>query len=225
MRATRTMNFKLNSYWIRRIQRHLALALVSGAFMTLIFYVLTSPDAAFKLSMASAYVGLGLLVFSLIIGPWRVLRNCPNPVSSDLRRDIGIWAGLVGIAHMIIGLQVHLGGKFWLYFIYPPKQSHLLHIRHDLFGFANFTGLISALVLLLLLALSNDLSLRTLGTERWKSLQRWNYAAFALIFFHGVAYQLVEKRDLPFVGLFGVMVLLVVIMQIAGFRKIRLLEK
>jgi DMSO/TMAO reductase YedYZ heme-binding membrane subunit len=49
-------------------------------------------------------------------------------------------------------------------------------------GFANFAGLGAALVFLMLLAISNDLSLRTLKTRRWKSLQRWTRAAFVLAF-------------------------------------------
>lgn len=50
---------------------------------------------------------------------------------------------------------------------------------------------------LMLLAISNDLSLRVLKTKRWKSLQRWTYAAFVLTAAHGIAYQLIEKRHVP----------------------------
>ena len=47
-----------------------------------------------------------------------------------------------------------------------------------MFGLSNETGLIAALILLVLLATSNDASLRNLGLARWKSWQRWNYACF-----------------------------------------------
>ena len=70
-------------------------------------------------------------------------------------------------------------GRPWLYYIYGPREVHAFPLRHDLFGFSNYTGLCSALLLLLLLATSNDNSLRVLGTPRWKQLQRWNYFAFA----------------------------------------------
>jgi len=198
--------------------QHLVLALVSGALTTVIFYALPSRDPIFRLSMASAYVGLALLCMSLVIGPWHVLRHRPNPVSTDLRRDIGIWAGLLGLAHVIVGLQVHMRGKFWLYFLSSPDQPHVIPLRYNAFGIANYTGLGSTLILLLLLGLSNDRSLRALGTRRWKALQRWNYAGFALVVVHGVAYQLIEKRQLLFVGLFSVLGLLVVLLQLAGFR-------
>jgi sulfoxide reductase heme-binding subunit YedZ len=70
--------------------------------------------------MATAYAGLFLLAVSLIKGPWNVLRGGQNFVSSYERRDFGIWAGAIGILHMILGLQGHLSGRIWLYFIYPP---------------------------------------------------------------------------------------------------------
>ena len=39
-------------------------------------------------SMATAYVGLALLGATLALGPLSVLRRRPNPVSTDLRRDV-----------------------------------------------------------------------------------------------------------------------------------------
>ena len=209
------------SYWGRRIRRHLVLALVSGVLTGSILSFLQLKSLVFRVSMASAYGGLVFLSASLVIGPWNVLRGRPNPVSTDLRRDIGMWAGLLGLAHVVAGLQVHLGGQFWLYFLYPPDQPHGWPLRYDAFGVANFTGLGVTLVLALLLGLSNDFSLRALGPRRWKALQRWNYAGFALVAAHGLAYQVIEKRELPFVGLFGGLVLVVVVMQLAGFRRMR----
>jgi len=204
-------------YRMRRIRRHLLLALMSGTLGTVIFLTLSSPDVFFRMSMASAYTSLSFLGASLILGPWNVLRNRPNPVSTDLRRDVGIWAGLSGVFHVVVGLQVHMGGKFWLYFFYPLEERHFFVFRHDPFGFANYTGLGATLVLLLLLALSNDLSLRCLGTSRWKSLQRWNYPCSILVVLHGIAYQLVEKRML-FVALLIAIVIIPATLQFAGYR-------
>src|SRR5262245_40844369 len=109
-----------SSYWKRRVQRHISLAVASGLLMVIVFYLtryLTrSGFIWFKLSMASAYTALVLLGATLATGPWNVLRGRPNPVSTDLRRDIGIWAGIVGLVHVAVGLQVHAGGDIWLYF-------------------------------------------------------------------------------------------------------------
>ena len=151
------------------------------------------------------------------IGPWNRLRGRHNPVSSYLRRDIGIWAGMLGTAHVIAGLQVHFKGKMWLYFL-PERDAMTFPLRIDPFGFANYAGLVSTLILLLLLALSNDASLRALGASRWKSLQRWSYAGALLMVAHGVVYQILEKRTMGFVVAFAAIVLLVIAIQFAGFR-------
>ena len=54
-------------------------------------------------------------------------------------------------------------------------------VRYDLFGFANWSGLAATALLVLLLLISNDVSLRTLGSRRWKAWQRWTYWAGALV--------------------------------------------
>jgi len=163
--------------------------------------------------MASAYAGLFFLAASLWLGPWNLLRRKPNPISSDLRRDVGIWAGLLALLHTAVGLTVHLRGRMWMYFL---KGLHPLRLQDTNFGFANYTGLFAALVFMILVAISNDLSLRRLGVSRWKSLQRWAYVAFALTVAHGILYQLIEKRRLPWVLISGAAVLSAVAIQGMG---------
>lgn len=181
-------------YWRRRTLRHCTLAALSLSAGATLYVALASDDPLWKLSMATAYVGLALLGVSLAIGPWNVLRRRPNPVSTDLRRDVGIWAGLVSLAHLGVGLFVHFRGRPWLYFVYPPDQPHALPIRYDLFGFANHTGLVAGTGLAILLFLSNDRSLARLGAAAWKGLQRLAYPAAVLTVVHAVAYQVVEDR-------------------------------
>jgi hypothetical protein len=53
----------------------------------------------------------------------------------------------------------------WLYFI---KRLHPVALQNTQFGFANYVGLGAALLFLILLAISNDLSLRNL---RYPSLE------------------------------------------------------
>jgi sulfoxide reductase heme-binding subunit YedZ len=155
-----------------------------------------------------------------VTGPLNLLRNRRNPISTDLRRDLGIFSAIISLAHVVLGLQVHLKGRMLQYFFYPPNQRHsLLGLRLDLFGFANDTGLLAALAIAFLLMLSNDLSLRRLGGRRWKSLQRWNYGLFALVVIHGIAYQFIEKRKPPYPIVFGFLVTVVVVIQLAGVRQ------
>lgn len=163
--------------------------------------------------MATAYCSLLFLCATLLLGPWHILRHQPNSVSFDLRRDIGIWAGLLAILHTGIGLTVHLRGRMWMYFF---KRLHPLKLQTSLFGSANYIGLLSALLFLMLVIISNDLSLRALGLQRWKSLQRWTYVAVALAVVHGVLFQLVEKRHLPWVLFFAALAAFILIAQLTG---------
>lgn len=167
--------------------------------------------------MATAYVGLFLFVLTLLIGPFRTLQRRRMPLSQDLRRDTGIWAGILGLFHTAVGLNVHLRGRPWLYFIYEKRENHFIPLRHDQFGLANDTGLLAAGLLVLLLATSNDWSLRYIGTPGWKKLQRWSYALFALTVAHGILYQVIEKRTTTFVATFVVLCLIAITLQGLGF--------
>jgi methionine sulfoxide reductase heme-binding subunit len=150
-------------------------------------------DLVSGLSIGTAYTALFLTAATLLLGPLNVLRKRANPVSFDQRRDFGIWAGIAALVHTGVGLNVHLRGKMWLYFVDTSR-----HLRKDVFGFGNYTGTVAALVFVMLLALSNDISLRKLGVERWKSLQRWAYAALVLTVAHAIVYQHIETRSVPF---------------------------
>ncbi|MEO8335056.1 MAG: hypothetical protein ABI664_08790 [bacterium] len=109
----------------------------------------------------------------------------------------------------------------YLYWLREAKDTGTLLPRTDLFGFANYTGLGAVVVAVLLLSLSNDYFLRTLGTSRWKALQRWNYALLALVIAHGAAYQVIEKRKVPFVVGFALLIASSVIIQTLGYRRVR----
>jgi sulfoxide reductase heme-binding subunit YedZ len=172
------------------------------------------PDVRHRLSLATAYAGLIFLAVSLWFGPWKVLRRLPNPISFDLRRDVGIWAGILAILHTGIGLTVHLRGRMWMYFF---KRLQPLQVQDTMFGFANYVGLGAALLFLMLLAISNDWSLRNLKASRWKNLQRSTYGAFVLTGAHGIAFQMVEKRHTAWVLVFSGVMTAVVVGQLLGF--------
>ena len=152
----------VNSYWLRRFRRHFSVALVAAAITYLAYEATPPPDVRHRLSMGTAYAALIYLAVSLWLGPWNVLRLRPNPISFDLRRDVGIWTGILAILHSAIGLTVHLRGRTWMYFF---KRLHPVQLQTTQFGFANFTGLGAALLFLMLMAVSNDLSLRAMKTN------------------------------------------------------------
>ena len=205
-------------YWTRRLLRNVGIvALALVVYLIVVTATSHSSQVLFRLSMATGYTSVVLIGWALLIGPWRVLRGRSAPVSTDLRRDVGIWGGLFGLAHVATGLFVHLGDPL-KYFVYRDP-ARPFPVRHDLFGFANWSGLAATLVLLLLLAISNDISLRTLGSRRWKAWQRWTYWAGALVVAHGLAYQWLEKGNGGWVFVFVPVVLIVAVMQLDGRRR------
>lgn len=202
----------------RRLVHHALVALGAVAAGCLLNAGLGKMDLRNRVSFLTAYLGLGGIALSLILGPLNLVLGRPNPISSDLRRDIGIWAALVSLAHVVVGLTVHLRGKMAQYFIPAPEAHAALPIRFDPFGLANYLGVASAAVLLLLLLLSNDVSLRRLGAPRWKRWQQWNYLAAGAMALHGVLYQLIEKQRIRFVVLFGLVLVIVGVTQWLGVR-------
>src|SRR5262249_24972229 len=158
---------------------------------------------------------LALLAVTLVIGPLRGLRGRPNPVSNDLRRDCGIWAAAFGLGHTGYGLQGHLKAILYQQ-LFRTAPDGTLALRLEGVALGNDPGLVAALLLVLLLALSNDLSLRRLGTGRWKALQRLNYALLALVAVHAILFQRLERRDSAYVVGFGLVVLLVGLIQAIG---------
>ncbi len=184
---------------------------------------LTAPKAAWpfwRLSLALAYTALGFLCAALLIGPWRVLRGGARPAAHlGLRRDVGLFAGGLGLTHMVVGALVHTENNwYWLlWLIRWPGPGDWLPLRTDTFGLANDLGLLQATGLATVLAISNDVMLRGLGLARWKWLQRLTYPVFVSIAVHGWLYQRVEDRDLLWRVLFIILIGLTAGMQGLGF--------
>jgi len=206
----------LNSRLRRRLFHHILIGVGSVALTILFMHFFQKRDFISRASIGTAYPAMFLTAAALLLGPLNVLWRKPNPVSFDLRRDLGIWAGISALVHTAVGLNVHLRGRMWLYFV---DTRH--HLRQDAFGFGNYTGIVAALVFALLLALSNDVSLRKLGVQRWKSLQRWAYAGVVLTALHAIAYQQIEKRVGPFQVILYILFGVVLAFQIAAAFKSR----
>src|SRR5262245_25339198 len=54
-----------------------------------------------QLTVATGSVGVGLLAVTLLLGPANLLLRRRNPVSTYLRRDVGIWTAIFSIVHVI----------------------------------------------------------------------------------------------------------------------------
>lgn len=210
-------------YWARRVRRHVLIASAASLVTALLFRLAREkPSFFFRASMATGYTSVFLIAAVLALGPYWLWRARPVPTSVDLRRDLGIWGAVFGLLHVATGLFVHMRGDPWNYFIYRPRDgAHAFPLRLDGFGMLNWVGLAATLLLVLLLAISNDWSLRTLGATRWKQLQRSTYVAGALIVLHGVAFQLADRRARSFIAIFAATIVAVVAIQLDGRRRMR----
>jgi methionine sulfoxide reductase heme-binding subunit len=173
-----------------------------------------------RISIGTGYVGVIFLAAALIIGPLNILRGVSNPLSTYLRRDIGIVAGIFAVAHTIVGLQVHMGGDFVQYFFQRKANGEVGTVRFDAFGIANHLGLIAALIIVVLLVISNNVSLRRLGPRRWKGIQRYIYLAAGLVAVHGLIYQIIERRQSAFIACLIAIAAATAAMQCLGLRRV-----
>lgn len=168
-------------------------------------------------TLAFGYWALLLTAVTLVIGPVRLLLNRRlrrNPVNVDLRRDVGIWAGITALLHVWFGFQQRFGGDILRFFFYRTADGWRL--LGNTFGLANHVGLLATLAVAALLATSNDLSLRKLRGPRWKTLQRLNYALFAFAVLHTVLYQAISNRQPIFANVVIVGTLATVVVQFVG---------
>jgi sulfoxide reductase heme-binding subunit YedZ len=198
-----------------RLKKHYLPLLVLVSITGLFFYVNRSNRNTITLiTQASGYISLIILSVSLVIGPVNLLLQKSSPVSTYFRRDLAIIGGILAVVHSIAGLFVHLRGKTWLYFLNETEKGYIVRLDH--FGLANYTGLLSALIVILLLITSNDYLLRRLNPARWKNIQRFSYLMFILIIIHCYFYR-IGKSNLSLIYWFYLPIFIIVfIFQMAG---------
>jgi sulfoxide reductase heme-binding subunit YedZ len=61
-----------------------------------------------QFTVATGYLGLGLLAVTLLLGPANLVFRRRNPVSTYLRRDVGIWTAIFSVAHLICAVLIHV---------------------------------------------------------------------------------------------------------------------
>ena len=168
---------------MRRLGRNAGIALASGVVMLIVFAFVRNTDSlAFRWSMATGYASVALIAVALVLGPLWVVQGRRVPVSADVRRDVGLWGAAYALVHVATGVQLHMGGDVLNYFVFRERDGvHALPIRLDPFGLANWTGLAATVLLIILMAISNDRAFRALGATRWKTVQQSTYVAAVLI--------------------------------------------
>jgi sulfoxide reductase heme-binding subunit YedZ len=162
-----------------------------------------------QLTVATGYLGVGLLAVTLLLGPANLLLRRRNPVSTYLRRDVGIWSGIFSAVHVILALLIHVSHgsaviASVVHFFVTENGTPLTNS----FGLGNWTGLVALVIVLGLLVTSSDAVLRRLKARPWKWLQRLTYAVFALVILHAYFYGALLRMTSPFT--------LLLILSVAG---------
>jgi len=202
----------------RLFRHHLPLGILSIGSAAALYLTRPYSDVITRLSFASAWPGLVLIAFTLLIGPFKQIWGRNVAVSQDFRRDVGIWAGMVGVFHAVIGNCVHLRGRPWLYYIYEKWRA--MPLRYDMFGFSNYTGLVAAVLLAVLLMTSNDFYLRRLGNREWKTLQRWGYWGAGFAGLHTFGYLVgIEAAKPGYIAFAVIMIATATTLQVMGWRR------
>ncbi len=187
------------------------------AVSTFVFYIFWKNTEAIQfITDVTGYVSIFLLALSLVLGSINLLLKRKNSVSTYLRRDIGIFGGVLAVVHSVTGLFVHLRGKMWKYFLVETDQGYSINLEN--FGIANYTGAIAALLIILLIIISNDYSLRKLKASRWKSMQRLSYLMFILVLIHSIFYSIVLDHKSYIFYLYIPVLLVVLIFQFIGMK-------
>jgi methionine sulfoxide reductase heme-binding subunit len=198
----------------RLLLHHVPLALASA--MGLVVLIGLSPSqrglSVQGLASPTGDVALVLLALTLLIGPANLLLRRRNPVSSYLRRDVGMWTAIWSVVHVILGFQGHGGGAFGFidYFVADGRPLT------NSFGLGNWTGLAATVIVVLLLVISTDRSMRELKATSWKNLQRLNYTLFALVVAHAIFYGALRRMTSPFTLLLFFTIIAVLVGQAVG---------
>ncbi len=161
-----------------------------------------------RMSLWSAWLSLLLFVATLAIGPWRLWSGA-EPVTNDLlRRDLGIWTALTALIHFALGTAFSMNQVYMSRFVSNVSDD-------GWFFWGSIWGFVTGLLCLLLLLISNNISIQRLGLTWWKRLQRMAYVTFALTAVHGIYFQLLERRSYFLVAL-ACLVALVIVAQCTG---------
>jgi methionine sulfoxide reductase heme-binding subunit len=173
-------------------------------------------DLNYILTLGCGYISLIFIVFSLLIGPYKLLYQRRNPVNLDGRRDVGIWAGINGCIHVICVFLIHTRGDLVYLFLRPKVQGSGYDLLLTPQGISNNIGLVATFILILLLVISNDISLKYFKGKRWKLLQRFNYGLVVLAFIHTILYQRFSNRARAFIVITLVLAAATLVIQAAG---------
>lgn len=206
--------------WRRRlVLHHLPLAVMSAVGLV-VFAAIAPSHRGISLSqvvISTGYVATLFLAATLLVGPVNLILRRRNPVSTYLRRDLGVWTALWSLVHVVLSFQqgaAHGGGLFRFVEFFVVDGRPLTNS----FGWGNWTGLAATVIIVALLVTSTDRVMRELSGKRWKMIQRFNYGVFVLVVLHAVFYGALQRMPSPLTLLLIATCVAVLVGQAVGIR-------
>lgn len=136
-----------------------------------------------------------LLVLALISGP--LARLWPATAwSLPWRREIGVWCGLLALAHTFVTLDGWIRWDLQRLFGYEfvPQLERYARLEPG-FGLANAVGFVALFLTLILAATSSAWAVNLLGPSAWKWLQYGSYSVFYLAALHSFYFLFIHFTD------------------------------
>ncbi len=111
----------------------------------------------------------------------------------SIRKELSIIVGFPVIAHALKRLFTSFVGG-WDYFfdheVYMQSPRVTSVLGSGISSFVYVLGLVMFVLFLVLWITSFDSVHRKLGTQRWKSVQKWSYGLYAMLFIHAIGINL-----------------------------------
>ncbi len=169
---------------VRVLGRHIMIGLLSLAIWAVFWFTRLEWDPEMRFWRAIGDASLLLLIGALALGPLVKLW----PVFGKLlpwRREIGIWFGVLALAHTLLILNGWVRWDVARFFGYEfiPELGRTARMEPG-FGLANLIGLVAVAWALVLTATSSDWAINKLGPSAWKWLQYGAYSIFYLVALH-----------------------------------------
>jgi len=162
--------------------RHAIVAAATALMVLIVWRTRFGWDPMHAWNRAFADVSLLLLVATLAVGP--LARLWPPAARLVLwRRELGVWTVFAAVGHVLIVLT---GWVEWqpvrlFYSLNPFRRDWTLDQG---FALGNLLGIVALGYSLVLLATSNDASVRLLGGSTWKFVQQGVSILYALVVLH-----------------------------------------
>lgn len=206
---------------MNRTARHLLLAGSIAAVTVAAGAAAPAGAALDRASLTLSWACLLCFAGALLVGPLHALRTGRVQLNHLLRRDLGIWSAVTGLAHLALSFRISMTPEYMQLYVYGTEAWPAPELRRRLYGWAVIGSLVVAALFLLLLLLSNNLALRWLGPVWWKRLQRTSYVAFVLTIAHSVIFQLIESRTAVLAAALVIVTLGVLTAQFRGWSSVR----